>query len=906
MFNRFAAALHQAVEAIAPTQTLLEEFVFHWKAITHYFINNKDDKQPVQESNIPNHLDNMIVILTQEEERQTEANQTGPCMEHLLQHKILETLWTLGKADCPPGMKQMVLTFFTSLLGRIKQPLLPHINVYRPVHRLVKVCGETRAGPTEREEIQFLCIVCFKLREQPYLVNFFLEGPRQSSSRQPGQSRANVDMSQAEFSVVDSLLKLVQSPDSRIAVKACEGLMLCASLPEKQAAVCMTKNTQFCTQLTERLCSLYNALPLSMDPVDVESVEAKWGLDVSSDADDTNNFPGKRQLISLLSWFDYCDQVIKEGHPVIGKALSTDIKENFLVPIIEQLLLQSSEVGILTSTAHLAKFVKMTSSPQLLQEFVQFILGDGSAAEKPGESNHMMRHRLIERCDHLSDEICIMSLKLFEVLLQKSHIHIINNLVLRNLQSRAYRERPPSNAPSLSSPQPPSSPSQTSPPLRLSPPPYLLPESPSPQVTQPASDEETNDLTLEPSLGSDEPLTNGPIIDENNAVENHVPEDRLLESVASALDVTDVDDGQRVAASLQLNSSESVTDMPNSLPEVSSSTAAPVSLSLLPPLPDESNTNGALSLSMPVLQGVPATPTAAIRDGVHIPILIPPAPPTGAVTLASPIPSATMTPTVPLLPLTQLLESPPELLSSYALPSGSSSMSLMSPRSPGSPPLTPGSPTSMGEGADVSDDGMHRVVSCFLGLIPEENKSSYLTGDTGYDMYLREAHRNLRECTVNCLPYDWPNYPTPFERCPESDEFYEGGFIKILFDKLSRMLDQTYEVNLQVTSVLAKIALYPHPHIHEYLLDPFLPVAPGCRTLYSVLGKVVSDLGVRVKSIPEFQKQLFLVRQQLMGIVEEQDSLPYIDLLEGVIVLEEFCKELAAVAFVKFHAASGR
>lgn len=36
-------------------------------------------------------------------------------------------------------------------------------------------------------------------------------------------------------------------------------------------------------------------------------------------------------------------------------------------------------------------------------------------------------------------------------------------------------------------------------------------------------------------------------------------------------------------------------------------------------------------------------------------------------------------------------------------------------------------------------------------------------------------------------------------------------------------------------------------------------------------------------------------------------SLPRIDhitLLEGVIVLEEFCKELAAIAFVKYHAAS--
>ena len=51
---------------------------------------------------------------------------------------------------------------------------------------------------------------------------------------------------------------------------------------------------------------------------------------------------------------------------------------------------------------------------------------------------------------------------------------------------------------------------------------------------------------------------------------------------------------------------------------------------------------------------------------------------------------------------------------------------------------------------------------------------------------------------------------------------------------------QTYEVNLQVTSVLAKIALFPHPHIHEYLLEPLLDAAPGCRTLYSVLEKVCS------------------------------------------------------------------
>ncbi|XP_031691783.1 uncharacterized protein LOC109876116 isoform X2 [Oncorhynchus kisutch] len=74
----------------------------------------------------------MLNILTQEESER-ESGETGPCMEYLLHHKILETIYTLGKADCPPGMKQQVLSFYTKLLGCIRQPLLPHINVHRPV-----------------------------------------------------------------------------------------------------------------------------------------------------------------------------------------------------------------------------------------------------------------------------------------------------------------------------------------------------------------------------------------------------------------------------------------------------------------------------------------------------------------------------------------------------------------------------------------------------------------------------------------------------------------------------------------------------------------------------------------------------------------------------------------------------
>lgn len=49
--------------------------------------------------------------------------------------------------------------------------LIPSISF----QRLIRLCGEVKAAPSENEEIQFLCVVCAKLRQDPYLVNFFLE-----------------------------------------------------------------------------------------------------------------------------------------------------------------------------------------------------------------------------------------------------------------------------------------------------------------------------------------------------------------------------------------------------------------------------------------------------------------------------------------------------------------------------------------------------------------------------------------------------------------------------------------------------------------------------------------------------------------------------------------------------------
>ncbi|NWT47798.1 F16B2 protein, partial [Chroicocephalus maculipennis] len=217
----------------------------------------------------------------------------------------------------------------------------------------------------------------------------------------------------------------------------------------------------------------------------------------------------------------------------------------------------------------------------------------------------------------------------------------------------------------------------------------------------------------------------------------------------------------------------------------------------------------------------------------------------------------------------------------------------------------------------------------FLCLVPEDAKTSSCMEEGGYDTYVHDAlgmvsswraggcphprwcqpplwlsptitllSRQVQACRANAAPWGWPLAPRPLDTCHPEVTFYEGHFLKVLFDRMTRILDQPYSLNLQVTSVLSRLAAFPHPHLHEYLLDPYLTLAPGCRSLFSVLVRVIGDLMQRLQRVPRFRAKLLLVRQQLMGMVPGE-QMDHTMLFKGVVVLEEFCKELAAIALVK-------
>ena len=50
----------------------IEEFSFHWKRITNYYIETSDEKEPVTKTNIPDHLLQMLHILVMEETEMSE------------------------------------------------------------------------------------------------------------------------------------------------------------------------------------------------------------------------------------------------------------------------------------------------------------------------------------------------------------------------------------------------------------------------------------------------------------------------------------------------------------------------------------------------------------------------------------------------------------------------------------------------------------------------------------------------------------------------------------------------------------------------------------------------------------------------------------------------------------------
>ena len=209
-----------------------------------------------------------------------------------------------------------------------------------------------------------------------------------------------------------------------------------------------------------------------------------------------------------------------------------------------------------------------------------------------------------------------------------------------------------------------------------------------------------------------------------------------------------------------------------------------------------------------------------------------------------------------------------------------------------------------------------KSIKYFVALIPNELKSC--NSDFSFQPYIEEAQLRLDDCLQICKNFKWPkeivdNNFTESRQSSAEQEFEESDFIRMLFDNLENIIRIPFfsyenrflhfELNLLITSLISKIALYPHPNLSEYLLNPSLPLKENCRSLFSILHRIVDELQIEVHPVKQLKIKLNVIRNFLLGETTDLNGFEITNkdrkILEILVLVEEFCKELAAIGFVK-------
>ncbi|KAI8093806.1 Retinoic acid induced 16-like protein-domain-containing protein [Halteromyces radiatus] len=139
------------------SKSKLELLVQSWLSIQKYYETAADAlKDAVDLTPIPTALQNIVKLIQAEEleyERVNDTLETGPCLEYLLQRRVLEELVEFAKVDTPYGMRIHCLRFFCSLVINVHAQLLPERAVHVPLQKLITSCHRLIAHHYEQLEL---------------------------------------------------------------------------------------------------------------------------------------------------------------------------------------------------------------------------------------------------------------------------------------------------------------------------------------------------------------------------------------------------------------------------------------------------------------------------------------------------------------------------------------------------------------------------------------------------------------------------------------------------------------------------------------------------------------------------------------------------------------------------------
>ncbi|XP_045582330.1 FHF complex subunit HOOK interacting protein 2A [Procambarus clarkii] len=468
MFSRISDALQAAADVIAPPCPRVEDLRYHWTQLSivcqrcqHY----DGQPPPIEETHVPRHLSQMLKLLVAEEREQHIGGPLSPCMEYLVQEKVLATLASHARADRPLGIRQHVYIFLVGVLNHLHHSHLHHAPIHKPLQAMVRTICEMRASPYEAEEIEFLSTLSEKIRQDNGIILLYIQPialtggvssgytPEDSLPPTPSHVATGTSSSdshsvvtsqklQPKFPLVDALLNLCHSADSEISATAHDCLVGIASVREGQSSSTIARHTLLPHYLATRLVTASDSIPADTESALIEDVPLSERVRTeggensdSEDEEDVGEFPGKKEVVTFLHWLTFCDKLVGVSDGALGSSICSTIREVFLDGVLRGNLTSDDEDTISLYIAVTAKIITSVSSPLLVNSIISWLTEDSEDIEG---SENSMRQQVMVLCQRPPHHLQIQALRLLQVLMEKPGSMAVQSLVLNYVVTRSY------------------------------------------------------------------------------------------------------------------------------------------------------------------------------------------------------------------------------------------------------------------------------------------------------------------------------------------------------------------------------------------------------------------------------------------------------------------------------------
>ncbi|XP_014216802.1 UPF0518 protein AGAP011705 isoform X2 [Copidosoma floridanum] len=310
----------------------------------------------------------------------------SPCLEHLLSENLLEKLheWSTHTGRFGDAVRLEQLKLYELLISH-DSSLLAHEPVTRPLLRLLDECaGDIMPIEVQKKLVVLLNHMCVSLVQNTELLRLFFRPTATGKNR---------------FIIFTLLVPYIHR-EGGVGQQARDAMLLCMSLSKKNDEIgnYIAEESHICSVLATGLSALYSALPRTLD---IESED--WHR---LTVDDINDIPPLSQLMNSL---EFCNAVAQVVHPLVQEQLLEFLYRGFLVPVMGPALLQTSVDELVAATAYFDLFLRYVDEPGLLRSLIRFLL------EENYDDNRILDH-LIKRMSSQQSRLTLVTLALFETL----------------------------------------------------------------------------------------------------------------------------------------------------------------------------------------------------------------------------------------------------------------------------------------------------------------------------------------------------------------------------------------------------------------------------------------------------------------------------------------------------------